>query len=311
MCCLFGMADYGNCFTGRQKAYILSTLATECEARGTDATGVAYNSGGQLRIFKRPLPAHKIRLFFPCDTNVVMGHTRMATQGSARKNCNNHPFQGAVGGMPFALAHNGVLRNDGKLRRKLGLHATRIETDSYIAVQLIERRKVLSFDTLSYMAEQMEGSFTFTVLDGRESLYFIKGDNPLCLVHFPRMGFYLYASTEEILAHALKKLQIVLEKPIRVETRCGDILKIDAAGRITTGGFDTSGLVFNSWQFSLCSQYPFPLSKKPGGHAEQVYLEELKSVSGAFGLCPEEIDHLIEEGISPEEIEEYLYCGEF
>ncbi|BDF69474.1 hypothetical protein CE91St41_04530 [Oscillospiraceae bacterium] len=311
MCCLFGMVDYGNCFTGKQRLYILSTLAEECEARGTDATGVAYNSGGQLRIFKRPLPAHKIRLFFPCDANVVMGHTRMATQGSAKKNCNNHPFRGAVGGMPFALAHNGVLRNDGKLRRKLGLHDTRIETDSYIAVQLIERRKVLSFDTLSYMAEQMEGSFTFTVLDGRNSLYFIKGDNPLCLVHFPRPGFYLYASTEGILAHALKKLQIVLEKPVRVETRCGDILKIDVSGRMTTSGFDTARLVLDSWQFPLFTGYPLPLSKTPAGHAEQEYLEELKSVAGAFGLCPEEIDRLVEEGITPEEIEEYLYCGEF
>ena len=57
MCCLFGMNDYGNNFNGRQKSRILSILAKECEARGTNATGIAYNSGGRLRIYKRPWPA--------------------------------------------------------------------------------------------------------------------------------------------------------------------------------------------------------------------------------------------------------------
>ena len=53
------------------------------------------------------------------------------------------------------------------------------------------------------MAEQVEGSFTFTVLDERENLYFVKGDNPLCLYYYPRSRVYLYASTEAILNRAL------------------------------------------------------------------------------------------------------------
>lgn len=40
MCCLFGMIDYRGHFTGRQKTRLLSILAAECEARGTDAAGV-------------------------------------------------------------------------------------------------------------------------------------------------------------------------------------------------------------------------------------------------------------------------------
>ena len=39
MCCLFGMLDYGGNFTGRQRTALLSILAAECEARGTDASG--------------------------------------------------------------------------------------------------------------------------------------------------------------------------------------------------------------------------------------------------------------------------------
>lgn len=33
-------------------------------------------------------------------------------------------------------------------------------------------------------------------------------------------------------------------------------------------------------------------------------------MAGAFGCSPDEIDFLLSEGFSPEELEEYLYCGE-
>ena len=44
--------------------------------------------------------------------------------------------------------------------------------------------------------------------------------------------------------------------------------------------------------------------------APNPYLEEIKSVAAAFGYTPDEIDELAEEGFSPEELEEFLYCGE-
>ena len=53
MCCLFGLLDYGNVWTAKQKEKILSVLATECEERGIDATGISYNSNGQMHIYKQ------------------------------------------------------------------------------------------------------------------------------------------------------------------------------------------------------------------------------------------------------------------
>lgn len=307
MCCLFGLFDYRHNFTGRQKARILSILATECEARGTDATGIAYNSGGKLCIYKRPLPAHKMRFFLPDDVDVIMGHTRMTTQGTERKNFNNHPFRGTVQGQPFALAHNGVLNNDLDLRRTLKLPRTNIQTDSYIAVQLLEQKRALNLDSLKYMAEQVEGSFTFTVLDGQDDLYFIKGDNPMCLYHFPSAGFYVYASTEEILGGALKKLCIPLEKPVRVEADCGDILKIDNLGAITTGQFDYSRL-YQNW---YCSMYwPHSAAVRKRTQAEEEYITELKSYASLCGYNPEMIDRLLRHGFTTDELEEMLYSGE-
>ena len=206
MCCLFGMIDYAQRLTGTQKSRIVRSLGIASEARGTDATGVAYNAKGTLHVYKRPVPAHKLRIYIPESTRAVMGHTRMTTQGSETRNSNNHAFQARAGGQAFALAHNGVLNNDLYLRKAKKLRRTNIETDSFVAVQLLEQYGSISFDSLRSMAEQVEGSFSFTVLDGRDNVYFIKGDNPLCIYHYPEAGLYLYASTEAILLHALDGL---------------------------------------------------------------------------------------------------------
>ena len=48
MCCLFGLIDSRNQFGAKEKSRILSVLATECEERGTDATGIAYCSHRHL-----------------------------------------------------------------------------------------------------------------------------------------------------------------------------------------------------------------------------------------------------------------------
>ena len=205
MCCLFGLLDYTHSMDSGKKERILSLLSRECEERGIDATGIAYVNRNRLRIFKRPLPAHRMRFYIPEDSPVIMGHTRMATQGNRKYNANNHPFEGRCGNAKFALAHNGVLHNDGVLRKQYRLPNTRIQTDSYVAVQILEQERALSLDSLKNMAETVEGSFSFTVLDAQENLYFIKGSNPMCIYHFKRHGFYLYASTEDILLTAVQK----------------------------------------------------------------------------------------------------------
>lgn len=163
MCSVFGLIDHKQALTTRERSRLLNVLVRECEVRGTDATGIAYHFSGRLRIFKRPLPARKLRLRVPQGVHVIMGHTRMTTQGNEKFNQNNHPFAGAVSGKPFALAHNGILWNDKTLRAQEHLPQTSVETDSFIAVQLLEQQKTLDFASLKNMAEKVEGSFVFTV----------------------------------------------------------------------------------------------------------------------------------------------------
>ena len=307
MCCLFGMMDYGNNFTGKQKSRMISALAVEAESRGIDATGIAYNSRGRLRVYKRPLPAHRIRFHIPDDAKVIMGHTRLTTQGSEKRNFNNHPWLGSTGGKSFALAHNGVLRNDKTLRKSMKLSETKIETDSYIAVQLIQKKNTIDFNSLKAMSEKVEGSFAFTVLGNEDTLWFVKGDNPLCIYHYPTMGLYLYASTEEILSRAVKRMGALREKPNKIVLDCGEILRIDAKGLRQKEQFDDSHL-FRHW-------YGWPEFRHWGVRPAQTtvesgYLSELKAVASAYGYSPEQIDTLLADGFTTDELEELLYCGE-
>ena len=310
MCCLFGLIDYRHHLTGRKKSRIISILASACEIRGTDATGIAYNVGGTQRIYKRPVPAHCMHIRIPESARVMMGHTRMTTQGSAKRNYNNHPFPGSAGKDVFALAHNGVLHNDEILRREFRLPRTKIQTDSYIAVQLIEQKNALNLESLRHMAENVEGSFTFTVLDRKDRLYIVKGDNPLCLLHFPSLGMYLYASTEEILRHAMSRMGLGTQAACKIPLECGEILRIDRDGTLTRSTFDSSRL-FARWQAPFWdTPYRSPWAGTGRSSASGHYLEEIKSVAAAFGYAPEEIDRLAEAGFSPEELEEFLYCGQ-
>ena len=294
MCSLFGMIDYNRKLTTRQKNKILNTLAKECEVRGTDATGIAYNFAGRMRIYKRPLPAHKMRLHIPNGVNVVMGHTRMTTQGSEKRNRNNHPFYGNAGGTAFALAHNGVLHNDSALRRTHRLPGSRVQTDSYVAVQLLEEAGEISHTSLAAMAEELEGSFTFTVLTDQNSLFLLKGNNPLSLWHFPESGVYLYASTEEILTRAAARAGLRGKKE-KVLISQGQILEIDSAGQRIWGRFDDSRL--DQGLFWRRSWYPLS-----GGWGR-----ELRALAGAFGYSGEDVARLESEGYTPEEIEDWMY----
>lgn len=305
MCCLFGFVDYAGSLSVKQKNRLIRELSIAAEARGTDAAGIAYNTSRGLQVYKRPAAAHRLHLLIPAAVHVVMGHTRMTTQGSAKKNYNNHPFFGCVKGKHFALAHNGVIWNDLELRRAKHLPRTKVQTDSYIAVQLLEQKKSLDFDSLRYMAEQVEGSFSFTVLDEQNALWIVKGDSPLSIAYFPERGVYVYASTAEILNKALVHCGSWLGHGEKVTIETGDIVKIDRKGRITRAAFDASKLCRPSWDY-----WGSPLYAEPP-KTESEHIRLLKSVARAFGFTDVMIDRLLDQGFSTDDIEDFLYEGVF
>ena len=292
MCAVFGYLDYKGKVSNAILKNLIQNLSIAAEVRGTDATGISYVNHGKVVTFKKAKPAHKVKLYFPKNTRAVIGHTRMTTQGSEKYNYNNHPFDGRCGMETFALAHNGVLYNDAELKAKYHLPKTPIETDSYVAVQLLEQEKQLHAESIKKMAELVNGSFVFTILRNDNTLFLVKGNNPLTLYHFPKIGIYVYASTKSILDNALQKIHM-MKNPCEIDVSEGEIVEIAANGKRSKTTFaikDYTHSVFNPYNWYKTEEQ------------EECLLECCRM----FGVSEEDVYLLLDYGFSADEIEEML-----
>lgn len=196
--------------------------------------------------------------------------------------------------------------NDTEL--KLQLPKTKIETDSYVAVQLLEKYDKLDFKNIKAMAEAVYGSFSFSILDQNNNLYLVKGDSPLSILYFEKYGIYVYASTDEILWKGIidsplfEELQHGRYGEIKIEE--GDILKISANGKLEYGNFYYTSGSFYDWRTYKSDMYD---SFNYGTEYDNLYYDDLVSVASSKGITASEIDELISYGLTYDEIEDYLY----
>lgn len=304
MCGLFGFSDTKQILTPKQLRRLTAALASASEERGTDAAGIAYLQNGILRIYKRPKAAHMIPWILPAHTSAVMGHTRMTTQGDPQFNPNNHPFAGMCGKSHFALAHNGVLQNEAELKRNCHLPPSVIQTDSYAAVQLLEKAKRLHAQSIGEMAALLKGTFSLTVLDDENRLYLVKGNNPLYVCRFEN-GVVCYTSTTSIFKNAMKKVSFLPKTYRTIGLTEGDILCVCPDGQLQISRFDTSNIDRPlSWWREL---YAVPSGPKLHMLRESTTpLDLLLQTAGNMGFLEEDVLFLLEEGYCEEEIEAML-----
>lgn len=298
MCAIYGFLNYGNKIPHKTLLKIMRELSIAAECRGTDATGISYVKDGKMVTFKTAEAAHNVQLFFPKDTTAVIGHNRMTTQGSEKKNYNNHPFEGTTADHAFALAHNGILYNDIELKALYKLPETKIETDSYAAVQFLERYDTLDSDTLKETAEALFGSFVLTVLRDDNTLFLVKGDNPITLYHFPKYGLYIYASTDSILRTALKSAK-VSAKHTSIPVKTEDIIRIDADGTFSANRFELSE-----------PEIPKSMWVKLY-RDDEISKYDIYDICGYYGVDEDEVDLLFSLGYTISEIEEMLMDTDF
>ena len=305
MCGIFGVLSYKNKLKDMDE--LVNSLAEESAERGTDATGIAYVSSGKIKINKQAVSSYRFKPNVPKFINAVIGHTRHSTQGDKSKNYNNHPWSETVKNCQFALAHNGVLLNDAEIQKKYKFKS-RIQTDSFVAVQLLKMKNILDFDSIKFMAEEIDGSFSFNILDNKNNIYLVKGDSPISILHFRKIGVYVFASTERILWRALIDSELFDDLQAgnyeQIELKEGDILKITSNGKTEKGSFNYTYSSSPHW-------YDFGYSYTYGEkdvYGEQ-YLEDIKTVAAMYGEDPEVIQELYEQGFSLEELEDIIYCG--
>ena len=291
MCALYGFINYGKVLNQKELKRLVRNLSISSELRGTDASGVAYVRNGKVVIYKKPQPSHEVNFYFPSDITILTGHTRMATHGDARNNYNNHPFVGHTAEGDFALCHNGVLFNYEQVQKQEQLPKTRIKTDSYIAVQLIEKYGKADFDTIGRMSERVNGSFVFTVLTDEEKLYISRWDNPICLLHFPKLGIYVYTSTKEIMQMALRGTIFEKQTIDVIPVSEGEMISIDKNGVIERSRFTPEYDDF--FGYYGCRAF----------RERDDYDSYLCEYSNMFGVSEEEIMMLYDMGYDDEEIE--------
>ena len=123
------------------------------ESRGKEASGIAISVNGSIYVFKEPVSASKLitseqytKLFKDVIKRdsyadghltsplVVLGHSRLQTNGPSEFNINNQPVvkDGSVG------IHNGIIVNDEKLWELLPELERKYAVDTEVFLSLLQ-----------------------------------------------------------------------------------------------------------------------------------------------------------------------------
>src|SRR5205814_1727528 len=124
MCGIFGVVRASGSEGDRSLARELSlSLLRFSETRGREAAGIAVHDGERIEVLKQGgsvrdfLANPKLHELLAKDALAVVGHSRLATNGTQSNVDNNQPVitQGAV------ALHNGIVVNDRAIVERYGL----------------------------------------------------------------------------------------------------------------------------------------------------------------------------------------------
>lgn len=244
MCGIGGVLVFPKERTKEELVYIrevVSNLAYYNQARGKDATGVAFFSNRSCRVYKDAVPAEEMIVTRPyrhvlamnthANTKNILIHTRMGTKGSEQNPLNNHPIESHR----YIGIHNGSIFNDDELFEQHSLYRAG-EVDSEIIFRLLDGQGDIPTDEgLKYVAEKLSGNFTtaFVPKKARNKMYIIKNDNPITLIFVPELNAILFASMENYITRAIEDAnkatgwEVVLLKEYTLSPLSQSIMKFD------------------------------------------------------------------------------------
>lgn len=180
---------------------MLGDLLYISSARGTDATGIAIIEGKKIKVVKEDIPSdkfikkHYIELKKEISkASIVIGHTRLATQGHQRDNNNNHP----IIGKKYVMVHNGTCSS---MTRVKG-YPYKGTVDSEILLSYIEEKGI------EKGLEELQGSAAIALIkEGEPNIVHLwRHNNPLWIAYDPNRHTIFFASTEDILQEGLSNL---------------------------------------------------------------------------------------------------------
>lgn len=187
----------------------------DIEYRGYDSWGVAFLDHDKFRIEKQTgfLPKN---LKLP-GAEIAIGHTRWATHGGVTE-LNAHPHTDCD--KKLVLVHNGIIENYLDLKKEITGHKVISETDTEIAVHLIEEEYKKSSDlkkSVSAVFKKVQGLNAFVVTDGK-TIVAVKKGSPIVAGQSDK-GAIIASDPNAILPHTKKLLFLEDNELIEIDSK--------------------------------------------------------------------------------------------
>ena len=205
MCGIGGYYQTGNTEDApRWAKQALRTMWNNLQSRGSDASGIAYESPTGTRHYKTDKPAYELSglatgLAFGMNRTPrwVMLHTRASTHGSPERNRNNHPLMGSK----LALCHNGVVYNKDNVLSKYNTSAKReVDTEAILIA--------LKNGGIDAVAKNVEGSMSISWAKGKTMYLWTNGMSPLVIGELYNGDFFYSSTDEHLMSTGLRFKQV-------------------------------------------------------------------------------------------------------
>lgn len=222
MCGIFGML-IGNdsSILRNEKQDLTKMLIASAQTRGRDSSGIMVHDGfsDEYRIFKGSLPIKELSRsseFRNClresakrsdDENSIfflMGHSRLATNGSQRSQDNNQPV---VIDSIMAI-HNGIIVNDEELWSRHSHLRRSYEVDTEIYLALLNDSLKSGAD-LHHALEEVNAQ-----IEGTASMAIVLTDMKTLLLHSNNGSLYVLSNLKNVLVFASEQypLKMIADK---------------------------------------------------------------------------------------------------
>ncbi len=220
MCGIFGLVIKGNTLSGANARKLVNDLFCLSESRGKESAGLAVLMPDAISIYKQSVAASTMirsrdyRAFankmlaanaHPNQPLVVIGHSRLVTNGSQENHDNNQPVvkKGVVG------IHNGIIVNDQELWSRFPSLQREYQVDTEVAWGLMRyfyEQTGSLVQASRQMFAQIEGTASIAALfHDLDALLLATNNGSLYISANTKDGIYLFASEAYILRRLFER----------------------------------------------------------------------------------------------------------